>query len=211
MRYFVYILRTSANTLYIGQTNNLVKRIQEHKSKSGKSAKYIRYFSSFELVYQESHSTRSSAMKREARLKKWPRDKKLNLIRQISLSKVYVEKSDIPFAGRGVFAKVEIAKGEIIERCPIIEISQNDISFTRSHLATYFFYFGKQKERAALALGFGSIYNHSKKPNAKFKIKPADMIIEFVALKNVKIGAEITFDYYGSDKVRKNPLWFEEK
>ena len=42
MTYFVYILRTSSNTLYIGQTNNLEKRLKEHKKKSSKSAKYIK-------------------------------------------------------------------------------------------------------------------------------------------------------------------------
>jgi len=60
MPFFLYILRTSSNTLYIGQTNNLEKRIKEHKNKSSKSAKYIRYFPSFKLVYQEVHPTRKS-------------------------------------------------------------------------------------------------------------------------------------------------------
>ena len=78
--YFVYILRTSANTLYIGQTNDLEKRIQEHKNKTGKSARYIRYFSSFELVYSESFTSRQEAMKREWQIKKWTRIKKEALI-----------------------------------------------------------------------------------------------------------------------------------
>ena len=76
----VYILRTSSNTLYIGQTNSLEKRVEEHKNKSPKSAKYIRYFSSFELVYNEEYSTRSKAMRREAQLKKLSRAKKEALI-----------------------------------------------------------------------------------------------------------------------------------
>ena len=80
MSYFVYILRTSSDTLYIGQTNNLEQRIQEHRSKSSKSAKYIRYFSFFKLVYYEEYQTRSEAMKREAQLKKWPRAKKEALV-----------------------------------------------------------------------------------------------------------------------------------
>lgn len=78
--YFVYILRTSANTLYIGQTNNLEKRLEEHKSKSPKSARYIRYFDSIELVYSEKYQTRSESMKRESQLKKWTKAKKEALI-----------------------------------------------------------------------------------------------------------------------------------
>ena len=80
MKYFVYILRTSSNTLYIGQTNNLEKRLKEHKNKSSKSAKYIRYFTGFTLVYSEKYSTRKEAMQREAQLKKWSRVKKEALI-----------------------------------------------------------------------------------------------------------------------------------
>ena len=78
--FIVYILRTSSNTLYIGQTNNLEKRLKEHKSKNSKSAKYIKYFSTFNLVYSETHRARSEAMKREWQLKQWPRAKKEALI-----------------------------------------------------------------------------------------------------------------------------------
>jgi len=80
MSYFVYILRTSSNTLYIGQTNNLEKRLKEHREKSSKSAKYIRYFSSFKLVFSEKYPTRKEAMQREIQLKRWTRSKKEVLI-----------------------------------------------------------------------------------------------------------------------------------
>lgn len=80
MKYFVYILRTSANTLYIGQTNNLERRIKEHREKTGKSAKYVRYFDTFTLVYQETYNTRPESMRREAELKSWPKAKKEALI-----------------------------------------------------------------------------------------------------------------------------------
>jgi putative endonuclease len=83
MSFFVYILRTSQNTLYIGQTNNLEKRINEHKSKSSKSAKYTRYFKSLKLVYFEEYSTRSEAMKREIELKGWTKSEKENLIKSV--------------------------------------------------------------------------------------------------------------------------------
>jgi len=84
MVYFVYILRTSKNTLYVGQTNNLEKRMIEHKEKSGKSAKYLRMFSDFTLVYSEKYYSRSEALMREAELKKLPKDEKEILIRSCS-------------------------------------------------------------------------------------------------------------------------------
>lgn len=76
----VYILRTSSNTLYIGQTNNLEKRLKEHQNRGTKSAKYTRYFSSLELVYSETFATRKKAMQREAQLKEWSKAKKEALI-----------------------------------------------------------------------------------------------------------------------------------
>jgi len=129
----------------------------------------------------------------------------------LASDKVYICKSKISNAGRGVYARCDIKKGEIIERCPIIEVPKNDTSkLKESILVTYFFYFGKNKERLAVALGFGSIYNHSYKPNATYKIKPSQKIIDFIALDNIKKNDEITFNYnHGNQKGKKNPLWFE--
>lgn len=74
--------------MYIGQTSDLEKRLHQHRSKSKKSAKYIRYFVSFELVYREEYPTRQEAMKREWQLIKWPRDKNEDLL-TISITCLY--------------------------------------------------------------------------------------------------------------------------
>jgi putative endonuclease len=81
MSYFVYILRTSSNTLYIGQTNNLEKRLKEHQAKNSKGAKYMKYFNSFELVYQEEYPTPLEAMRRENQLKGWTKTMKEALVK----------------------------------------------------------------------------------------------------------------------------------
>ena len=78
-QFIVYILRTSANTLYIGQTNNLEKRLKEHKEHK-RGAKYMRAFDSFELVYTEEFGTRSEAMKREIQLKRLTKLQKESLL-----------------------------------------------------------------------------------------------------------------------------------
>ncbi|MFA6250345.1 MAG: GIY-YIG nuclease family protein [Candidatus Shapirobacteria bacterium] len=78
--YTVYILRTSLDTLYIGQTNNLEKRLKEHRSKTRKSSKYMRSFEGFKLVYSEEYATRSEAMRREYQLKILTKGKKEDLI-----------------------------------------------------------------------------------------------------------------------------------
>jgi SET domain-containing protein len=124
--------------------------------------------------------------------------------------KIYISESKIDSVGRGVFAGCDINKGEVIERCPIIEISENDTSnLTESILVTYFFYYGKG--RSAIALGFGSLYNHSYRPNAAFEIKTKEELIEFFALENINKDEEITFNYKNSGKKDTNdPLWFEK-
>ena len=80
MAYTVYILRTSSNTLYTGQTNNLEKRLREHKNKTKRSAKYMQSFKSFQLIYSETYPTLSQALKREAELKKLSHGQKEALI-----------------------------------------------------------------------------------------------------------------------------------
>ena len=62
MSYFVYILRTSSDTLYIGQTNNLEKRLKEHKNKSTKSA------TPWELIYFEGGPCNSKYVLRSAKV-----------------------------------------------------------------------------------------------------------------------------------------------
>lgn len=81
--YTVYILKTSGNTLYTGITNNLPKRLSEHKSKGKKSAKYMRAFESFDLVHTEKLRTRGEALKREAQIKQLTRKEKESLIKLI--------------------------------------------------------------------------------------------------------------------------------
>ncbi|NMB91554.1 SET domain-containing protein [candidate division WWE3 bacterium] len=95
--------------------------------------------------------------------------------------KIFISKSKIKGAGKGVFAKDEIIQGDIIERCPVIEVSLKDpANNDEGKLVDYFFYFG---EGLAIALGFGSLYNHSYNPNATYKINLSNKTIDFIAIK----------------------------
>lgn len=80
MPYFVYILRSFSNQLYIGQTNNLPERIKQHLTKDWKAAKFTKDEDNFTLVYQEEYPSRLDAMRREKQLKGWSRAKKEALI-----------------------------------------------------------------------------------------------------------------------------------
>lgn len=79
MQYYVYILTNKNNTvLYIGMTNNLIRRLYEHKNKiiKGFTARY----NIDKLVYYEITNDVEEAIVREKILKKWNRRKKENLI-----------------------------------------------------------------------------------------------------------------------------------
>ncbi|PJE63857.1 hypothetical protein COU89_01065 [Candidatus Roizmanbacteria bacterium CG10_big_fil_rev_8_21_14_0_10_45_7] len=103
--YYIYILRTSANTLYIGQTNNLERRLKEHFDKKSKAAKYTRSFETLTLVYQEEYETRNEVMRRERQVKKWPKAKKEALITGSIKSKMKDVITDVSILGAGDMAK----------------------------------------------------------------------------------------------------------
>ena len=80
MTHFVYILECSDKTLYVGCTNNLERRLAQHNnSKSG--AHYTKIRRPVTLKYSEKFETLSEARKREAEIKSWRREKKLELIK----------------------------------------------------------------------------------------------------------------------------------
>lgn len=79
-KYYIYIVKTSADTLYTGITTNVSRRVSEHNSHTRKSAKYTRAFVSCQLVYSEQFDNRSDASKRESEIKKMTRAKKLELV-----------------------------------------------------------------------------------------------------------------------------------
>lgn len=78
-QYYVYILTNKPNNvLYIGVTNDLIRRIFEHKSKLVEG--FTKKYNLRKLVYYEITNNIESAINREKQLKNWHRDWKMNLI-----------------------------------------------------------------------------------------------------------------------------------
>ncbi len=75
---YVYMLRCSDSSLYTGWTTDLQRRVADHSA--GRGGRFTRARRPLQLVYSESHPTRSTAMQREAAIKRWPRARKLALI-----------------------------------------------------------------------------------------------------------------------------------
>ncbi len=77
--YYVYILASAPNgTLYIGVTNDLVRRVYEHQSDAVDG--FTKRYGVHRLVYFEATDNIEAAIVREKRLKKWPRSWKTDLI-----------------------------------------------------------------------------------------------------------------------------------
>ena len=80
MTYYVYLLSNTTNsTVYVGVTNNLLKRVYEHKNKLDSNSFTARYHI-HKLVYYEITSDIYSAIEREKQIKSWNRSRKNQLV-----------------------------------------------------------------------------------------------------------------------------------
>jgi SET domain-containing protein len=120
----------------------------------------------------------------------------------------YLEVRQTKLKGRGVFTTRDISQGEIIEVCPIIELPEGDtphIDVTK--LYNYYFNWGEKLNKVAIALGYGSLYNHSYTPNAVYEKDFSRNLLVFRSLSDIQAGEEITVNYNGTPTDRR-PLWF---
>lgn len=76
--WIVYILETKCGRYYTGSTNNLKRRLAQHKA--GRGARFTRAFGFKRLLHKESYSDQSTACRREAEIKSWNRQKKSQLL-----------------------------------------------------------------------------------------------------------------------------------
>lgn len=80
--YFVYLIQCEGGSIYTGITTDVKRRFKEHQNKMG--GHYTRARKAEKILYTEECQTRSEALKREAEIKKLPRNKKLELIKTTS-------------------------------------------------------------------------------------------------------------------------------
>ena len=115
-------------------------------------------------------------------------------------NKIHVAKSGIKNAGRGVFASVDIKENEIIEICPILILKHKDSEHIMETLLQNYVY-EYTKSSTMMALGYGSLYNNMKLPNAKYELQEYEGMPEqdsellITALKPIAKNEEIFIDY----------------
>jgi len=93
-QYYVYILTNKSGTIYTGVTNNLERRMYEHKNKLIEG--FTRKYNLTKLVYYEMTEDVRSAITREKQIKGWLRSKKISLIESVNpewkdLSEEFIE------------------------------------------------------------------------------------------------------------------------
>ncbi len=121
---------------------------------------------------------------------------------------IYIAPSNL--GGRGVFAKRKICADEPIEICPVVVLPPDDLpKIHSSKLHDYYFLWGDDEKSCAIALGYGSLYNHSYTPNAEYEMNFEAETLDIYALRDIEAEEEITFNYNGvaDDSA---PVWFDK-
>jgi uncharacterized protein len=110
--------------------------------------------------------------------------------------------------GRGVFTSGFIHIGDLIEVCPVLIIPKQQLPIVhKTIIHDYYFLWGTEMEDCAIALGFGSLYNHDVHPNADFILDMEHETIDIVAIRDIEAGSEIMINYHG-EPGNEDPLWF---
>ncbi len=115
-----------------------------------------------------------------------------------------------PGRGRGVFAARRFEPGETIEVCPTIALSEADArKLDATGLYDYYFGWGEDGTQAAIALGYGSLYNHSLTPNAENRKNFAAGSMSIVAVRPIAAGEEIFIRYETGKGDDQPAVWFK--
>ncbi|MBM4069547.1 MAG: SET domain-containing protein [Planctomycetes bacterium] len=111
--------------------------------------------------------------------------------------------------GRGVFARCDIARGSVIEVAPVMLVPVATIVDGLHNPDLARFYFMWNDKYVAMVLGYGSLYNHSYQPNARYEDGRGKTLL-FRSIRKIKAGDEITINYNGRPGDRR-PVGFEVK
>ena len=114
--------------------------------------------------------------------------------------------------GRGVFAERNFMADELVETAPVV-LLHIDYQALPDEIKSYVFNWGKLcglGSAQALALGYGSLFNHDNPANLRYEADPANLALRFIAVRDISAGDELTINYnspFGTDD-KSNDGWF---
>lgn len=109
---------------------------------------------------------------------------------------------------RGVFTTSALKKGDLVEISPVIVLGTHEKDYLlKSKLYDYYFLWGNAHDQFAVALGYGSLYNHAYKANIEFVPNYPNRTIQFYCLRDIEAGEELLINYVVG--ARREDLWFE--
>ena len=111
---------------------------------------------------------------------------------------------------RGVFCSVDIPKDSIFEMAPVLVIPKKQHKSVYGTIISDYHYEYSDNGDSCLALGYGSLYNHSFNPNAEYEMLVKTSEMAFRALRKITAGEEIRVNYNG-DFDNLEEVWFEVK
>lgn len=109
--------------------------------------------------------------------------------------------------GIGVFSSDFIHSGDLIESCVTVIIPYEQRNLLDQTIL-YNYYYLRNEHTIAIALGNGSLYNHSFHPNSLFRWNEDETKIEIIAIQDINPDIEITFNYNGKPD-DFDPVWFD--
>lgn len=117
-----------------------------------------------------------------------------------------IEVNDSETHGRGVFTKVDLPVGTILEECHIVKLNCTWYDLDDVSKNYYFAWpIGKNANSIVMVLGYGMLYNHNKDHNVTFFSNEEKNVMVYQTVRDIKAGEEL-FINYGSEYERLNNL-----
>jgi uncharacterized protein len=114
--------------------------------------------------------------------------------------------------GRGVFAGRPYTKGELVEVCPVMVINSCVLPRVLANLLYSWEKTTTEPITYAIALGYGSLYNHANPSNVSYRIDIKAQVIRYFSARNIDANEELTINYSSVDGgcYCEDDTWFEQ-
>lgn len=115
--------------------------------------------------------------------------------------------------GRGVFTQRTLYIGDVVEQAPVIPIETppNTIGKEVHQIMFAWDVHSTTEPNLVIALGYGSLYNHDNPANMCYEADTTNMVMKFIAARDIKAGEELTINYNALDGGVKSQdnFWFD--